>query len=107
MAEPTQRPPKLVLLLGAGASIAADVPTTVDFVDEFEKAHRSDEDLAQVIMELRTSDRNTDVEKLLRVLYNLSRWEDVPEHTFLSRDTRPPAATEVLGVGGLAGSVHP
>lgn len=85
MSAPVEQPPKLVLLLGAGASVAARVPATVEFVDEFLGEKRSDEDLVEVIMTLRTANRDADVEKLLSVLHNLAHWDDAAEHIFLKR----------------------
>src|SRR5438876_7920137 len=78
-----EKSPRVVLLLGAGASVAAGVPTTIQFVDEFLKAHTADTSLQGLVATLRERDPSTDVEALLRVLHSLSRRESVPESVFL------------------------
>jgi hypothetical protein len=83
MASPAEAPPRLVLLLGAGASAEAGVPTTVHFVDEFLKAHSEDAALEDMVSKMRKNDPGTDVEALLRVLNVLSQRETMPESLFL------------------------
>lgn len=78
-------PPRLVLLLGAGTSVAAGVPTTVEFVDKFLAVAGSDSKLKALIEEMRKRDRHADVEQLLRVLRSLSSREDDPELLFFQR----------------------
>ncbi len=83
--------PGLVLLLGAGASVAAGVPTTVQFVDEFLREVKTDSRLKTLVKKLRKSDHGADVEQLLRVLRTLSEEEADPGLMFFQRRAGLPA----------------
>src|SRR4030067_998922 len=85
MAGPPDEQPKIVLFLGAGASVGAGVPTTISFVDEFLSDVKPEKSLDNIVKELRQANKNSDVEELLSVLHALSDSGVKPLRLFLSR----------------------
>jgi hypothetical protein len=81
----------LVLLLGAGASVAAGVPTTFKFVDQFlAVSKKGGPELEEIVRELRREHPKADVETLLRLLYTGASDEPVPEAMLFARPKRLP-----------------
>jgi len=72
---------KVMLFLGAGASVAADVPDTYSFVDEFiESIQDTDkkETIEKIIQILKRKRSDVDVELLLEILTKLLKKEEEP-----------------------------
>ena len=72
---------KVMLFLGAGASVAADVPDTYSFVDEFiESIQDNDkkETIEKIIQILKRKRSDVDVELLLEILTKLLKKEEEP-----------------------------
>src|SRR2546426_4978119 len=90
MVETEQGPPKLVLLLGAGASVNAGVPTTIDFVDEFQRDVKLPSDFSKWLQSFREKMPRGDVEALLRAMSSLASSEDDPALMFFKRETSLP-----------------
>lgn len=72
---------KVMLFLGAGASVAADVPDTYSFVDEFiESIQDNDkkETIEKIIQILKRKRSDVDIELLLEILTKLFKKNDEP-----------------------------
>lgn len=87
MAATEREGPKLLLLLGAGASVRAGVPTTVDFVDNFQREVELPPDFKAWLVKFREKLPRGDVEALMRAMASLSSSEDSPELMFFRRES--------------------